>query len=168
MRFSFQFCTRIPTMFKCFLFLSFCLASSQVSAIVGGRHAKVPPFDDPVVFVNHVGRFSRVEGHHNPYTGLYTFRGIKYADSPARENRFLRPKSKRLSGDISALRNAPPCPQPDYYDERKIIGEEDCLALNIFTPQMPDESTGLPVLLWIHGGGQNLAVHVLLRLNFNF
>lgn len=38
-------------------------------------------------------------------------------------------------------------------DERKIIGDEDCLALNIFTPQMPDETTGLPVLLWIHGGG---------------
>lgn len=38
-------------------------------------------------------------------------------------------------------------------DERKIIGDEDCLALNVFTPQMPDESTGLPVIMWIHGGG---------------
>lgn len=38
-------------------------------------------------------------------------------------------------------------------DERKIIGEEDCLALNIFTPQMPDETTGLPVIIFIHGGG---------------
>lgn len=38
-------------------------------------------------------------------------------------------------------------------DESKIIGDEDCLALNIFTPQMPDESTGLPVYLFIHGGG---------------
>lgn len=60
--------------------------------------AKVPPFDDPVVFVNHVGRFSRVQGLHNPFTGIYTFRGIKYADPPYRENRFLRPKIKRLSG----------------------------------------------------------------------
>lgn len=38
-------------------------------------------------------------------------------------------------------------------DESKIIGDEDCLALNIFTPRMPDESSGLPVILWIHGGG---------------
>lgn len=136
----------------CKLFL-ICVAISPGEAIVGGRNAAVPPFDDPVVFVNHVGRFSRVQGFHNPVTGLYTFRGIKYADPPVRENRFLRPKLKRLSGDVSALHNAPPCPQPDYYDERKIIGNEDCLALNIFSPQMPDGAELLPVLLWIHGGG---------------
>lgn len=137
-------------------------------AIVGGRHAQVPPYDDPVVFVNHVGRYSRVQGFFNPVTSLYTFRGIKYADPPTRENRFLRPKRKRLLGDVDARKNAPPCPQPDFYgecflsffqsltkdflDERKIIGDEDCLALNIFTPQMPDETTGLPVILFIHGG----------------
>ena len=142
----------------------------EVSGIVGGRFAAVPPFNDPVVFVNHVGRFARVEGHQDLSTGLYTFRGIKYAEPPVRENRFLRPRSKRLSGDLDARRNAPPCPQPAYYgkipllcklslkfhlpaDENKIIGDEDCLALNIFTPQMPDETSGLPVLLWIHGGG---------------
>lgn len=156
---------------KCFLLI---VATSTllplVNCIVGGRDAAVPPYDDPVVFVNHVGRFSRVEGYHNPSTGLYTFRGIKYADPPVRENRFLRPRLKRLSGDVDARRNAPPCPQPDYYgkncefrnffqkffpfkDEQKIIGDEDCLALNIFTPQMPDDSIGLPVILWIHGGG---------------
>lgn len=85
------------------------------NSIVGGRFAAIPPYDDPVVFVNHVGKFSRVEGYHNPSTGLYTFRGIKYADPPVRENRFLRPKLKRLSGNVDARRNAPPCPQPDYY-----------------------------------------------------
>lgn len=37
-------------------------------------------------------------------------------------------------------------------DPRRIIGDEDCLALNIFTPQMPDESSGLPVIVFIHGG----------------
>lgn len=37
-------------------------------------------------------------------------------------------------------------------DPNLIIGDEDCLALNIFTPQMPDESSGLPVILFIHGG----------------
>lgn len=87
----------------------------EALCIVGGQHAAVPPYDDPVVFVNHIGRFSRVEGYYNPSTGLYTFRGIKYADAPVRENRFLRPRLKRLSGDVDARRNAPPCPQPDYY-----------------------------------------------------
>lgn len=98
----------------CLSLLTF-LRFTKVDAIIGGRHAKVPPFDDPVVFVNHVGRYSRVEGYFNPSTSLYTFRGIRYADPPVRENRFLRPKIKRLVGDVDARRNAPPCPQPDYY-----------------------------------------------------
>lgn len=132
------------------ILLIICVNESE--SIVGGRNAQVPPYDDPVVFVNHVGRYSRVQGYFNPSTSLYTFRGIKYADPPMRENRFLRPKRKRLVGDVDARRNAPPCPQPDYYDENKIIGNEDCLALNIFTPQMPDETTGLPVIMFIHGG----------------
>lgn len=121
-------------------------------AIVGGQNAQIPPYDDPVVFVNHVGKYSRVQGYFNPNTALYIFRGIKYADPPTRENRFLRPRRRRLTGDVDARKNAPPCPQPDYYDEQKIIGDEDCLAINIFTPQMPDETTGLPVILFIHGG----------------
>jgi hypothetical protein len=135
-----------------FSLLALFLVFDGVSAIVGGRHSKLPPYDDPVVFVNHVGRYSRVEGHFNTATQLYTFRGIRYADPPVRENRFLRPRLKRLMGDVDARKNAPPCPQPDFYDENKIIGNEDCLALNVFTPQMPDETTGLPVILFIHGG----------------
>lgn len=94
---------------------------SRVNAILGGRFAAIPPYDDPVVFVNHVGRFSRVEGYQNPSTGFYTFRGIKYADAPVRENRFLRPRLKRLSGDINAKFNAPPCPQPDFYGENNFL-----------------------------------------------
>lgn len=86
-------------------------------SIVGGQHAKLPPYDDPVVFVNHIGKYSRVQGYFNPITSLYIFRGIKYAEPPIRENRFLRPKKKRLVGDVDARKNAPPCPQPDYYGE---------------------------------------------------
>lgn len=42
-------------------------------------------------------------------------------------------------------------PQSNANDE--IVGSEECLWLNIFTPQMPDETTGLPVIVFIHGGG---------------
>lgn len=97
------------------VFLHFVVEFKEIYAIVGGQRAKVPPYDDPVVFVNHIGRYSRVEGYFNPITQLYTFRGIRYADPPTRENRFLRPRLKRLVGDVDARRNAPPCPQPDYY-----------------------------------------------------
>ncbi len=89
----------------------------------------------------------------NPATGLYSFLGIRYADAPIGENRFLRPKYLRLQGDINATIHGPPCPQPDPHRRGYVIGDEDCLRLNVFTPQMPDETTGLPVLVFIHGGG---------------
>lgn len=98
------------------LALAIFIKSSE--SIVGGQNAKQPPYDDPVVFVNNVGRYSRVQGYFNPTTSLYIFRGIKYADPPTRENRFLRPKRKRLAGDIDARKHAPPCPQPDFYGEK--------------------------------------------------
>lgn len=47
--------------------------------------------------------------------------------------------------------NFDPSPQPNKNDD--IVGSENCLWLNIFTPQMPDETTGLPVIVFIHGGG---------------
>lgn len=136
----------------------FIILIPSIYCIVGGREAKLPPYNDPVVFVKNCEKFSRIEGFFNPPTRLYSFRGIRYADPPVNENRFLRPRMRTLLGDIDAKSNAPPCPQPDFYDESKIIGNEDCLALNIFTPIMPDdlfeeESQGLPVILWIHGGG---------------
>lgn len=122
-------------------------------AIVGGMRAATPPVDDPVVFVRFVGKSARVEGTRNRQTGLYSFRGIRYADAPVGEFRFQRPRFKRLSGDVDAINNGPPCPQPEPNNPYRVIGNEDCLLLNIFTPQMPDETTGLPVVVWIHGGG---------------
>lgn len=112
-----QFCIGMGRAWKFVLAVTAFSQFSSVHAILGGRFAAIPPYNDPVVFVNHVGRFSRIEGYQNPSTGFYTFRGIRYADPPVRENRFLRPRLKRLDGDINAKLNAPPCPQPDYYGE---------------------------------------------------
>lgn len=147
----------IKTLVKLMLALYVVLSFIRVSeCIVGGRKAKKPPIDDPVVFINYAGRFARVEGLKDKKTGLYSFKGIRYADPPINENRFLRPKYRRLTGDVDAKMYGSPCPQPDYYDQRNIIGNEDCLTLNVFTPKMPDEtseSAGIPVILFIHGGG---------------
>uniref|UniRef100_A0A182RNA3 Carboxylesterase type B domain-containing protein n=1 Tax=Anopheles funestus TaxID=62324 RepID=A0A182RNA3_ANOFN len=122
-------------------------------AIVGGIRSATPPLDDPVVFVRTGGRAARVEGLRNRETGLYSFLGIHYAESPTGQNRFARPQYRHLSGDINATRHGSPCPQPKSDNPYRVIGHEDCLLLNIFTPQMPDETTGLPVVVFIHGGG---------------
>uniref|UniRef100_A0A182MJU3 Carboxylesterase type B domain-containing protein n=1 Tax=Anopheles culicifacies TaxID=139723 RepID=A0A182MJU3_9DIPT len=129
------------------------LLAVPCEGIVGGIRSAIPPLDDPVVFVRAGGRAARVEGLRNRDTGLYSFLGIHYAEAPIGQYRFTRPQYRHLSGDINATRNGPPCPQPKSDNPYRVIGNEDCLLLNIYTPQMPDETTGLPVVVWIHGGG---------------
>lgn len=122
--------------------------------IVGGRQAAEPPRDDPVVFIQHAERFARVEGVRSLATEIYSFRGIRYADPPVGAYRFRRPRFLRPVGDINATMNGPPCPQPDPMNPASVIGREDCLILNIFSPQMPvDKEVGLPVIFFIHPGG---------------
>ncbi|XP_017484544.1 PREDICTED: carboxylesterase 1E [Rhagoletis zephyria] len=134
-----------------------CDASSpnhtRVKRIVGGRQSKAPPPDDPVVFTRTFNRDARVEGFRNERTGIYSFLGMYYAEPPIGLLRYARPVYKRMAGDINATSHGPPCIQPDPYDPRRLVGEENCLLLNVYTPRMPDENTGLPVYVWIHPGG---------------
>lgn len=144
---------------KFFFFLIFLTVitntncAKRVKRIVGGILSAAPPLDDPVVFVKLYARDSRVEGIRNTKNGLYSFRGIRYAFPPTANERFTRPRYMRLQGDVNATMNGTPCPQPDPNQPNKVVGTEDCLLLNVYTPQMPDESSGLPVVVWIHGGG---------------
>ncbi|XP_037961186.1 carboxylesterase 1E [Teleopsis dalmanni] len=126
---------------------------NRVKRIVGGKMSKAPPPDDPVVFTRTYNRDARIEGFRNLRTGIYSFLGIHYAEPPVGENRYARPLYKRLAGDVNATHHGPPCIQPDPYARNRIVGDENCLLLNIYTPQMPDETTGLPVYVWIHPGG---------------
>ncbi|XP_034062243.1 bile salt-activated lipase-like [Gymnodraco acuticeps] len=78
------------------------------------------------------------------------FRGIPFADIPGR---FEKPKRHPgWDGVLKATEYRNRCIQVNLLmtDTR---GSEDCLYLNIWVPHGGSVSTGLPVMVWIFGGG---------------
>nr|QLI62116.1 carboxylesterase 4 [Streltzoviella insularis] len=84
----------------------------------------------------------------------YSFKGVPYAKPPLGELRFSVPvPSEPWKGIRDATKNCNICAQFDR-DTNGIIGDEDCLYLNVYTPKLSTtNSTLLPVMVYIHGGG---------------
>lgn len=89
-----------------------------------------------------------VQGALSEYVeGVNTFRGIRFADSTAGENRWIHPpKPSNWTGIQNATTFAPNCPKPGD------TGDEDCLFLNIWTPENFTTESNYPVYFWIYGG----------------
>jgi para-nitrobenzyl esterase len=91
--------------------------------------------------------------------GVHVFRGIRYGADTGGKNRFRPPQPvEPWSGVFEASEWAPSCPQPKgrpvgWLPEPHV--GEDCLAVNVWTPQ-PGDGTPRPVLVWLHGGGFEL------------
>ncbi|MEZ5707955.1 MAG: carboxylesterase/lipase family protein [Blastomonas sp.] len=90
----------------------------------------------------------RVQGYCD--RGVAIFKGIPYGESTGGNQRFLPPKPVAPHpGLIDATAFGPACPQSGSRNQAQ---SEDCLVLNIWTPQTGPGSKR-PVMVYIHGGG---------------
>jgi para-nitrobenzyl esterase len=82
------------------------------------------------------------------------FKGIPYGGTTTGKNRFMPPiKTVKWTGVRDALEYGHTAPQVTNGAPRPGIPEqgEDCLMLNVFTPEL--SGTKRPVMVWLHGGG---------------
>lgn len=83
--------------------------------------------------------------------GVSQFLGIPYAAPPTGNLRWRPPKRFGFFHGffLEATQFGSACTQPGG------VGSENCLFLNVFTPQLKSDhdGRGLPVMFWIHGGG---------------
>ena len=88
--------------------------------------------------------------------GLAVFRGVPYAEPPVGALRFAAPRPVRgWAGVRAALSYGPPPPQAGLFGMGGLAQETaggDWLSVNVWSPD-PAPGGGLPVLVWIPGGG---------------
>ncbi|CAH1268545.1 CES2 [Branchiostoma lanceolatum] len=94
---------------------------------------------------------------------VFTFKGIPYAAPPVGDLRWRPPQDP---GSWTGVRDVTefgsrcqqiefPLPHPIYSEVlafRSNSSSEDCLFLNVYTPNVSD-TANLPVMVWFHGGG---------------
>ena len=93
----------------------------------------------------------KLQGH--IVDGVHKFLGIPYAQPPFGERRWMAPVRRAPWADVlQATRYGQICPQTGGLGFDALTEGEDCLNLNIWTPD--PGARDLPVMVWAHGGGQ--------------
>ena len=85
------------------------------------------------------------------------YEDIPYAEPPVGDLRWKAPRKITESKKISPKENNFCIQRPSNLGgaegENFFVGSEDCLYLDVFTPKKINSNSNLPVMLWIHGGG---------------
>lgn len=110
------------------------------------------------------------------------FKGIPFAAPPVGDLRWREPMPvKPWSGVRDATNFGAPCAQNPYFIRNaEEVSREDCLFLNIWSPEWPSKSRK-PVMVWIPGGGnfggasgigvnngENLSRHGVVVVTINY
>ena len=91
-----------------------------------------------------------LQGLHNTKAGVNEFKGILYATA----ERFEPPVPvTNWAGILDATKFGSHCPQAARFNLTEESLDENCLYLNVTTPEIAKPGDKLPVLVWIHGGG---------------
>ncbi len=98
-------------------------------------------------------QFGSIQGAQNG--NVIQFLGIPYAKPPVNDLRWKAPENpNNWVNTLATTSFAPVCPQKLFQQgdtTSTIVGNEDCLYLNVWTPQVGAGTR--PVLVFIHGGG---------------
>ena len=121
------------------------------------------PIEEPKVLEPTTSRLT-TEGEYVGFmdsNGARAWLGIPYAAPPVKELRWVAPRPPEPHNGIKqALTYGEPCvqfanPTLREHDEEAegVVGSEDCLYLNIWSPPNVIDA---PVMFWIHGGGNSV------------
>ncbi|KAF5306371.1 hypothetical protein FQR65_LT07395 [Abscondita terminalis] len=85
---------------------------------------------------------------------FFSFQGIPYAKPPVGNLRFEEPMvAEPWQGTLDATKDHAVCVQFDVFGRNyTTFGDENCLYLNVYTPDINNKNN-LPVIVYIHGGG---------------
>nr|AID61351.1 esterase [Calliphora stygia] len=110
--------------------------------------------DDLKVCLNNLGCLLGSEMPGYSGANFEAFLGVPYAKPPTGDLRFRNPQPiEPWQGVMPAQEAKPDCKQRNYLIPHwPIVGDEDCLYMNIYRPKGATEKP-LPVIFYIYGGG---------------
>jgi para-nitrobenzyl esterase len=145
------------------------VGGAAASAVVSGAlAAPVPASQSASQLIARDGdaiaatRAGRVAGYIR--RGIFTFKGIPYADNSAGPNRFMPPVKPKFWEGVRSSRQygyvAPQGPRAGWANDEEAfmfawedgVQSEDCMHVNVWTPAVADHKKR-PVMVWLHGGG---------------